>query len=101
MFRWSDVVRVLRSYAATGLLRRLSGLLVGRPGGGIPHERFAAYDDAILQVVVEEEGLTHLPVVTQMDFGHTDPMFVLPFGLMAQIDCDNRRFAILESAVLD
>jgi muramoyltetrapeptide carboxypeptidase LdcA involved in peptidoglycan recycling len=36
-----------------------------------------------------------------MDFGHTDPMFVLPYGVRAQIDCQNHRFAILESAVLD
>jgi muramoyltetrapeptide carboxypeptidase LdcA involved in peptidoglycan recycling len=40
-------------------------------------------------------------LVTGMDFGHTDPMFVLPYGVMAQIDCDNRQFEILESAVVD
>ena len=62
---------------------------------------FSEYDEAILQVVAEEEGLTELPIVTQMDFGHTDPMFVLPYGVIAQIDCDSRRFEILESAVVD
>jgi muramoyltetrapeptide carboxypeptidase LdcA involved in peptidoglycan recycling len=34
-----------------------------------------------------------------MDFGHTDPMFVLPYGVQAEIDCGAGRFAILESAV--
>jgi muramoyltetrapeptide carboxypeptidase LdcA involved in peptidoglycan recycling len=29
----------------------------------------------------EEEGLTDLPIVTHMDFGHTDPMFVVPYGV--------------------
>jgi len=29
------------------------------------------------------------------------PMFVLPYGVLAQIDCDNRRFEILENAVVD
>ena len=52
-----------------------------------------------MQVVAEEEGLTNLPIVTQMDFGHTDPVFVLPYGVQAEIDCGAQRFAIVESAV--
>jgi muramoyltetrapeptide carboxypeptidase LdcA involved in peptidoglycan recycling len=95
------VARALRAYASMGILHKLSGILFGRPGGAVPVERFSEYDDAILQVVAEEEGLSHVPVVTHMDFGHTDPMFVLPYGIMAQIDCENRQLAILESAVVD
>ena len=95
------VARALRTYASMGILGRLSGILFGRPGGEVPIERFPDYDEAILQVVAKEEGLSNLPVVTNMDFGHTDPMFVLPYGVMAQIDCRNRRFEILESAVVD
>jgi len=34
-----------------------------------------------------------------MDFGHTDPFFVLPYGRRAEIDCDEQRFSIEESAV--
>lgn len=97
----SAVARALRTYASMGILSTLSGILFGRPGGGVPTEHFVAYDEAILQVVSEEEGLLDLPVVTNMDFGHTDPMFVLPYGVMAQIDCDNRRLEVLESAVVD
>src|SRR5262245_36031829 len=32
--------------------------------------------------------------------GHTDPFFVLPYGVSAEIDCDARRFLIVESAVV-
>jgi muramoyltetrapeptide carboxypeptidase LdcA involved in peptidoglycan recycling len=95
------VAHTLRTYASMGILHNLSGILFGRPGGGVAADDFAKYDDAILQVVAEEEGLSALPVVTRMDFGHTDPMFVLPYGVLAQIDCDNRRFEILENAVVD
>ena len=95
------VAHTLRSYASMGILQRLSGILFGRPGGGVPVDDFARYDEAILEVVAEEEGLRSLPIVTHMDFGHTDPMFVLPYGVMAHIDCDNQRLEILENAVMD
>ena len=36
----------------------------------------------LLQVVVREEGLTDLTLVTRMDFGHTDPQWVLPLGVL-------------------
>jgi muramoyltetrapeptide carboxypeptidase LdcA involved in peptidoglycan recycling len=95
------VLRILRAFAAMGILRELSGILVGRPGGGVPPEQFGAYDEVISQVVSEEEGLTDLPIITRMDFGHTDPMFVLPYGVEAEIDCERQQFAILEGSVVD
>jgi muramoyltetrapeptide carboxypeptidase LdcA involved in peptidoglycan recycling len=95
------VVHALRCYAAMGILARLSGILVGRPGGGIPEDEFALYDAAVLKVVAQEEGLTRLPIITRMDFGHTDPMFVLPYGVMARIDCSRQEFSIIENAVVD
>jgi muramoyltetrapeptide carboxypeptidase LdcA involved in peptidoglycan recycling len=82
------LTRALRSYAAMGILGRLSGLLIGRPGGRVPVEKFAEYDQAVLQVVREEEGLSELPIVTCMDFGHTDPTLVLPLGVQARIDSE-------------
>jgi len=93
------VQSTLRAYAALGILRQLAGILFGRPGGNISPEDFTKYDQAILQVVREEEGLTNLPIITNMDFGHTSPMFVLPYDLEAEIDCDNQKFSILENAV--
>lgn len=95
------VLRGLRAYAAAGILGRLSGILFGRPGGEIPPEKFEEYDEAILQVVAREEKLTDLPIITGMDFGHTDPMFVIPYGVQAEIDCRARCFRILEGAVID
>jgi len=95
------VERIMRVFAAMGILAKLSGILFGRPGGEIPIETFDGYDQAILQVVNEEEGLTDLPIITNMDFGHTSPIFVLPYGVEAEIDSENKRFSILENAVTD
>lgn len=93
------VRRYLRSLAALGILQGLAGILFARPGGQIDPAKFVDYDNALQQVVADECGLTELPVLTNMDFGHTDPMFVLPLGVMAQIDCVRHTFSILESGV--
>jgi len=95
------LARTLRTWAAMGILSRLGGLLLGRPGGSVDPETFADYDEAVVKVFSRELGLGDLPVVTNMDFGHTDPMFVLPLGVSACIDCDAGTFAILESGVVD
>lgn len=91
------VERVMRSFAAMGVLEHLAGIIVGRPGGGVPSSEWAAYDAVIRDVVAGEQGLS-MPIVTGMDFGHTDPMFVLPYGVRARIDCEHQRFSIVEAA---
>ncbi|MDK2982449.1 MAG: hypothetical protein PWQ55_2796 [Chloroflexota bacterium] len=95
------VERMLRSLAAMGVMKRIRGLLVGRPGGQVPPERFAEYDQAILNIVVEEEGLSELPIVSNMDFGHTEPVMVLPYGAQTHIDCDQQTITITENAVTE
>jgi muramoyltetrapeptide carboxypeptidase LdcA involved in peptidoglycan recycling len=57
--------------------------------------------ETVFEVVHEETGLRELAIVTQMDFGHTDPMFVLPYGVVARIDPAAQTFEILESGVVD
>jgi muramoyltetrapeptide carboxypeptidase LdcA involved in peptidoglycan recycling len=92
---------ILRSYASMRILHKLSGILFARPGGDISPDQFEDYDNVFHQVVTEEEGLSELPIITHMDFGHTDPMFILPYGVKAEIDCEARKFTILENAVVD
>jgi muramoyltetrapeptide carboxypeptidase LdcA involved in peptidoglycan recycling len=91
--------RMMRVFGAMGILQRLAGLIVGRPAGQMPLTQFAEYDRVITGVVQGELGLTDLPIITQMDFGHTDPVFVLPYGALAEIDPDQQRFTILEAGV--
>lgn len=89
-FRWW-----LRNYAELGILKQANGIIVGRPY----HNKFAKEYDAEIIKVLAEENLTELPVITQMDFGHTCPTFTIPIGVEAEIDCINKKFKILESGV--
>jgi len=91
------VTYMLRALAATGALSEARGILYGRPCGD--EASFQAYDIALLRVL-GELGLTSLPVITRMDFGHTDPKFILPYGVEMEIDCDRRQIRLLEAPTM-
>jgi muramoyltetrapeptide carboxypeptidase LdcA involved in peptidoglycan recycling len=93
------VARFLRSIAEMGELRNLKALLFGRPGGSnLPIEQHARYDEEILRIVRDEQGLSEMPVVTGMDFGHTDPMWTVPEGVRGRVDPERQMIGIVESA---
>ena len=96
----SFLSRFVRCLAAMGILEGLNGILLGRPGGVDP-QTFGEYDDALCKAVREEHGLNDMPIVTNMDFGHTDPMFVLPIGTTIRIDSAKQEIAIDEAAVIE
>ncbi len=99
----------LRNFAAQGILQKISGILFARPGGEFSihkadaQERFLScytdYDTSILQVL-KEYNCPDIPVVTNMDFGHTVPQFILPYGALCEIDPIMQTVSILESGVI-
>ena len=42
-----------------------------------------------------------LPIIMNMDFGHTDPQWILPLGIKAQIDCKTKSFKLIEKIFED
>ena len=93
------LTRFVRTLAAMGVLERLEGILLGRPGGDINPSKFVEYENALLHTVRQEYGLTDVAIVTNMDFGHTDPMCILPLGIRVRIDSDTKNVSIQEAAV--
>ena len=87
----------LRNYAAQGILKRVKGVIVARPYN---NQFVKEYNETLLKVIRDEEGLMDLPIISEMDFGHTCPIFTLPIGSFAEMDMENRRFSVLESGVV-
>ena len=94
-----DQVRYwLFNYGVQGVFDRLSGLIVGRPRG-YSADRVRELDEMIHTVVVGEFGASDLVIVTGMDVGHTDPQWILPLGVTAELDPIELTFRLLEPAV--
>lgn len=92
----ADFIRYwFRNYAAQGILKSLAGILLARPDPGKNPDYRQQIESAIMDVLTEE-GLTNLPVLSGLDFGHTQPMLTLPLGAPAQINCATATLAIME-----
>ncbi|MEF2279963.1 S66 peptidase family protein [Deinococcus sp. YIM 134068] len=74
----------LRNYAAQGILAGAAGLMLARPRGYTPEMREDLY--GWVRRVLAEAGRTDLPVVANVDFGHTSPQLTLPLGALARLD---------------
>ncbi len=85
---------MLMDYQNMGVFDRIRALLVGRPMRYTDLQRQQLRD-----VVLKRTEGFDLPVVTDMDFGHTAPQLTLPIGCRARVDVTAQRFEILESAV--
>jgi len=90
--------RILRNYAAQGVFEKVSGLILGRP---YDNKFVDEYNEVLLQVIRWEQDNNRLPIITEMDFGHTCPTFSIPYGVLAEIDSEQKTFSILESGVTD
>jgi len=86
----------LRNYGTQGILQSAKALLFGKP---YDNEYYKEYKEAIIRVVNNELGLTELPIMINMNFGHTEPMTVLPYGILVELNCDMKVLEILEAAV--
>lgn len=95
----SILVRFIRSLACMNTLDRLGGILLGRPGGPIDPDKFCDYEHALVDTIRGEFNLIDMHLVTNLDFGHTDPMFVMPLGVNACINSMDETISINESAV--
>lgn len=86
-----DVTYFLRHLVALGVINKINGIIIGKPKGETYYEE---YKKAFLKVINEEAGLKDLPIMYNVNFGHSAPMCTLPFGLNAIVDLDKKIITI-------
>lgn len=80
-----------------GALHRLKGMIIGKL---CESSDFREHKKIIEGILSYDPALFDMPVLYGLNFGHTSPMFILPYGAMAEIDCERKSFSILENGVL-
>jgi muramoyltetrapeptide carboxypeptidase LdcA involved in peptidoglycan recycling len=92
----SHVKYMLRNYGTQGVFEKISGVLFGRARDYSDEEK-QELDDTLRQTIGVEFGKKDLPIISNMDFGHTDPQIILPLGINAEINTKNKSFRLLEN----
>jgi len=95
------VFRVYRALGERGILQRVKGIMVGRPkawhfnnqqssGKRIEHRK--RQREVILKAIRTYNK--SIPVIQNMDFGHTDPQICIPYGKKAVIKSSEKRIFV-------
>ncbi|MFJ8712828.1 S66 peptidase family protein [Streptomyces violaceus] len=96
-----EVFSTLRNMGERGLLRRFPALLMGRPKTWF-FERPNTPDEAARYASDQREAVlramrAYAPdttIVFDVDFGHTDPQLVIPYGGTVRVDGPDRRITV-------
>ena len=78
-----------------GILQKLNGIIIGKAN---ENGSFSRRSQRIREITSGTYSCA-IPVLYGLNFGHSSPGFVLPYGALAEINCEEKTFAILESGV--
>ena len=57
-------------------------------------DSFDKYAENLRNVITGKYGLKDLPVMADLNFGHTSPVIILPYGAEAHMNIDKMIFSI-------
>lgn len=80
----------LMALKETGVFEVISAVLVGKPADEAYYEEYKG-------VIREVIGNVNLPVMYNLNFGHAYPRCVIPYGLEAEVNFDEKTVMIAES----
>lgn len=89
------VLRGLRHLEQLGVFDMVRGVLLGRTPEAAGLTRGQGLPELAMAVV----GGRDIPVVAEMDFGHTNPIMTLPVGVEAEVDARKKALTLLEPGV--
>ncbi len=92
------VMRFFRALGERGVLSQVKGICVGRAKAREfdkqqnPEER-TAYRKEQQETIIKTVRIYNkkIPIVQNMDFGHTEPQIPMPYGNMIRIDSENKK----------
>ncbi len=87
---------MLRNYGMQGIFQQIKGVIFGR-AKDYTYEEKQELNQIILSVIRDEFGAGTIPIVVDVDFGHTDPKLIIPVGGLVQLNATTGEIVLLES----
>lgn len=91
-----EMIRTFFGYLGqTGILNRIHGILIGKVNESASFDGRAR----IIREIVSGTYSCTIPIVYGLNFGHSSPTCLLPYGALTQIDCNTKTISVMESGV--
>lgn len=87
----------LRNLGAQGILNNINGIIVGKPADETYYEEYKK----IYLKILKEFNCINLPILYNVNIGHSFGSGILPLGIEYEVDLDEKTIKFLESATLD
>ena len=87
----------LRNMQAQGIFNVINGIIIGKPQNETYYDE---YKKVFRQVISGESNRPNLPIFYNANFGHSEPIGIIPYGTLCELDCDNKKITLLESSVI-
>lgn len=86
----STIQRVLQQVKQAGLFKDVKGIVFGRF-----QEKSDIDEKKLKKLLLNVFGKIDIPVISGVDFGHTDPMLSLPLGKKVKVSTINKKISII------
>ena len=73
---------------------KVLGIIVGKPYQGVYYDEYKSVIKDVLKMFNKED----LPVLYNVNIGHAFPNGIIPLGTLMEVDYDNKKIKLLESA---
>lgn len=83
----------LRNLVAQGIIDKISGIIIGKPKGETYYEE---YKEVFKKVIGFEANRSDLPILYNINFGHSAPMCILPNGINVKVDLNKKKIIFQE-----
>ena len=79
-----------------GIYDKINGLVIGR----FPSKVSLTKEDSLKMIIDEATKGYNFPIISEVDFSHTDPLITIPIGIKCKIDTADKEIKFLEKAVV-
>jgi len=93
-----NLTYILRNLATQGIFNKISGIIFGKPKDETYYEE---YKEVLKNVIGTENKKYKLPILYNVNFGHTAPMCILPIGIKVRVDLNKKEIVFLEKPMGD
>lgn len=88
----------LRNLIAEGIINEINGILIGKPQN---EKYYKEYKEVYKELISKEAGRPDLPIIYNINIGHTDPMCILPIGQKVKVNMKKKEIVLTKKPMSD